>query len=304
MQKPSLLNELYDQYTGGLLEKKQFEGMIFKNILDDPRRFHLYQWREEDPGDFVSWLYPRLSKSIDSYRNTGASFDTYIGAVIRLSAKEYRSRMLDKEITEYASWTARFPDEYICQNEPDYPEPMPVTKTAPVKAEAVQGTRTNCPEPEPALWRKKTPRQLLILILKCYYYMSEELLDRIAPLAGIEKEYLKKMIDNLRALRVKRDEELRCLRERIYCQFYRCIIYEKKRAAMSENSTAFLKLESQIRRARQRLAAMKKRLAGIRPDATNRQIAETLGIAKGTVDYSLYALKNRWNNDPNRSILN
>jgi hypothetical protein len=279
-----------------LLEKKQFEGMIFETILEERRRFNLHRWRDEDCGDFMSWVYPRLSKAIDSYRDTGASFETYIGAVVRWSAKEYRARMADTNMAEYTSWTVRFPDEYVCQAEPEYLE-----AALPVQTEAAwQG-----PEPSATgLRQKKNPRQLLFLILKCYRYVSDDFLDRIAPRMGIETEYLKNMVDKMRALRLKRDEELRCLRERIHCQFYRCIVYEKRLAATPDNSALCLKMLARLQRARLRLEAMRKRLAGIRPDATNRQIAEITGISKGTVDASLHALKSRWNNDPNTSILN
>jgi hypothetical protein len=296
MQKPFLLDDLYIQYRKGLLEKKQFEGMIFETVFEERRRFNLHRWRDEDCGDFMSWVYPRLSKAIDSYRDTGASFETYIGAVVRWSSKEYRARMADSKIAEYTSWTVRFPDEYVCQTEPEYFEEAPPEKTEPEQ-----------PGPEQSKiaprWRKN-PRQLLFLILKCYWYISDDFLDRIAPRIGIETEYLKKTVDKMRALRLSRDEELRCLRERIYCQFYRCIMYEKRLAAMPENSVLCLRMKSRLQKARQRLEAMRKRLAGTRPDATNRQIAEIIGISKGTVDASLYALKSRWNNDPDKSILN
>jgi DNA-binding NarL/FixJ family response regulator len=38
---------------------------------------------------------------------------------------------------------------------------------------------------------------------------------------------------------------------------------------------------------------MRKRLTGIRLDATNQQIAEVLGISKGTVASGLFALRTR-----------
>lgn len=316
MRESFSLNELYARYTGGLLGKKKFEGIIFRTILADRRHFNLHRWREDDCGDFVSWLYPRLSKAIDSYRYTGASFETYLGAVVRLSAREYRSRMTDKRIAEYASWTARFPAEYVSQIEPEYfeyesvsapetPRPMDAARPGKPAAEKPAGDQIRPAGASAARSRwRKNPRQILFLILKCYCYVSDDFLDRIAPIAGIEKEYLKKMVDQMRTMRLKRDEELRWLRERIYCQFYRCIVYEKRLAAMPENSAISARMQSQLQRARQRLEAMRKRLAGIRPDATNRQIAELIGIAKGTVDASLHSLKARWNNGPNTSILN
>jgi FixJ family two-component response regulator len=94
------------------------------------------------------------------------------------------------------------------------------------------------------------------------------------------------------------------MQERIYSQFYRCIVYERRLAAMPENSALVLKMQMRLEKARLRLAAMRKRFAGIRPDATNRQIAELIGISKGTVDCSLHALKARWKNDPDKAILN
>ncbi|MDR1252667.1 MAG: hypothetical protein LBK62_10970 [Treponema sp.] len=293
MQQQFSLNKLYTQYTEGLLDRRKFEGLIFQDILEDLHRFNVYHWNREDCDDFVSWLYPRLSKSIDSYRNTGASFATYVNAVVRWSAKEYRSRMADNRVAEYASWTVRIPDLYAGQTEPEYPLDVSLS------------TMEEPPAALPsAATLKKIPRQLLILILKCYHFVSDDFLDRIAPLAGIEKKYLQEMIDKLRVVRLKRDEKLYALQERIYCQFYRCIIYEKRLAAMPESSAAALRMQSQLHRARLRLAAMRKRLAGFRPSATNSQIAELLGVSKGTVDSSLHAIKVRWNNDPHKSILN
>ena len=144
----------------------------------------------------------------------------------------------------------------------------------------------------------------MILILKCYCHVSEDFLDRVALRIGIDREELKNLVEKLRKLRIKRDDELRNMRERIYCQFYRCIIYEKRLAAMPENSAAAYKMANRLKKARQRLETMRRRYAAIRPDATNRQVAEVLGISKGSVDASLYSLKLMWNKNPYKLILN
>jgi hypothetical protein len=262
--------------------------------LNDLRQFKLDRWRQDDRGDFLSWLYPRLSKAIDTYRDTGASFETYMGAMIRWASKEYRSRRADIKAAEHAAWMIQMPDQYACQPEPRYHENGgQETEQGPSQSRSKTGSDI-----------KAGSRQLLILILKCYCYVSDDFLDRIAPLAGIEKELLKEMVDKLRVLRLKRDEQLRYMRERVYCQFYRCIVYERRIAAMPENSVILARMQMRLLKARQRLAAMRKRLAGIRPEATNRQIAEIIGVSKGTVDSSLYVLKSRWNNNPELSILN
>ena len=293
MQQLSL-NNLYNQYVKGVIGRREFEGLIYKTIIKDQQRYNLNRWKQEESDDFVSWLYPRIHSAIDSYRDKGSSFEAYMGTIIRLSAKEYRTHATNNSITEYAAWTVRVPELYTHEEEPDYAQEINTDVSVTAKQQtAIAGTEDI-----------KNPRQLLILILKCYYYVSDDFLDRIAPRAGIAKEKLKEMIDKLSTIRAGRDEELRNMRERIYSQFYRCVVYEKKLTLMSENSTAAVKMKLRLEKARLRLETMRKRLAKIRTDATNSQVAEVIGISKGTVDASLYNLKNRWNIKTDKSLLN
>jgi hypothetical protein len=151
---------------------------------------------------------------------------------------------------------------------------------------------------------RKNPKQLLALILKCYCYVSDDFISKIAPLVEIDSEQLRKMIDKIRISRAKRDAEIYLMRERIYSQFYRCIIYENRLLYMTENSTAAILMKRKLFKARQRLHTMRKRLASIRIDATNKQVAEVIGISKGSVDAHLYQLKLRWNKMTDKSLLN
>jgi biotin operon repressor len=269
MLELSSLNNLFKQYVKGILGKKDFEGLIFKTILKNSRYFYLFEGNEEETIDYLCWLYPRLSAAVKNYKETGASFAAYISALVRCSVKEYLSRQMDHHITEYAAWTAQAVDMEVHDGEPEYPE-----KT---------------PEPKIIL----NPRQILLLLLKSYYFVSDDFLDRIAPSIGIEKEKLKKMIDDLRNQRTQREEDIHILRERIHCQFYRCIAFEKRLNAAAQDSIYYEKMRPRLERARLRLAAMRKRLAGIRLDATNQQIAEVLGISRGTVASGLFALRTR-----------
>jgi hypothetical protein len=269
MQKLSSLNTLFQQYLGGVLKKKQFEELFFESILESRRRFHLSGWNRDEYIDYICWLYPRISRAVDSYRETGASFDAYISAMIRWSAREYRSRLADHQITESAAWTIRSSEIQVYNSEPEYLDSKSALKPV------------------------VNPRQILLLLLKSYYFVSDDFLTRMAPSLGMELDKLYQIINNLRNLRLKRDEEIRCFRERIYCQFYRCITFEKRLNAAVEHSAHYARMESQLIRARHRLTTMRKRLAGIRLGATNQQIAEVLGIPKGTVDSNLSALRER-----------
>jgi hypothetical protein len=278
MSKQFSLNELYNQFIQGLLEKKDFEGLIFETLLAGFARFNIYNWKRDDCIDFLSWLYPRLSRAVTTYHDTGASFETYINSLVRWSAKEYRVRHVHRFAAEQAVWSARIPDMYVHFTEPDYLE---------------SGT-AHTPRSEAPV---RNPRQLLILILKCYYSLSDDLIENLAPVVGVDKEKLKEMIDAIREERNKKDEEVRLMRERIHSQFYRCIIYEKRLKLIPEESGFFLRVKSQLEKARRRLEMMRNRLAKIRMEATNQQIADILGISKGTVDATFHALKLRANKE-------
>ncbi|GHT91193.1 hypothetical protein FACS1894140_1300 [Spirochaetia bacterium] len=268
MLELSSLNNLFKQYASGNLEKRDFEGLIFEIILKNSRYFYLFEGDEEETIDYLCWLYPRLSAAIKNYRETGASFAAYISALVRCSVKEYISRRADHYITEYAAWTAQAVDMETHDSEPEYIEN---------------------PEPKVIL----NPRQILILLLKSYYFVSDDFLDRIAPSIGVKKERLNKMMDNLRGQRAQREEDIHVLKERIYCQFYRCIAFEKRLGMAARESFYYEKMKGRLERGRVRLATMRKRLAGTRLDATNRQIAEVMGISKGTVASGLFALRTR-----------
>ena len=269
------LNDLYHEYSQGVLKKKQFEELLFHAILENLENYNIYNWKRDDCLDFLSWLYPRISRSIDTYQKNEATFESYLCALIRWSAREYRTRYIYRDSTEHAVWMARFSDMYAHENEPDYYE------------ESDENNQNFCND------SLKNPRQLLILILKCYCYLSDDFLDRLAPRVGIEKARLRQMVDCLRQQRIQRDETVRHMRERIHSQFYRCMVYEKKLKDAPENSNTYLKLTVQLEKSRQRLDTMRKRLAKIRLEATNLQIAQVLGISKGTVDSNLHALKNK-----------
>jgi hypothetical protein len=193
------INDYYKQYLDGKISLENFEEKIFKTVSDSPGSYGLEQWNGEDYSDFVSWLYPRIRKAANFYVDTGSSFEAYLSRIIKISAKEYRSRKTTRGITEYAAWTAKIPEMYAHQEDIDFQGYVRENNSG---FEKIKKT---------ALFRKqaKNPRQLLILILKCYCYVSDDFLERAAPMAGVTKEKLKELLLKMRELRAKRDEQIR-----------------------------------------------------------------------------------------------
>jgi biotin operon repressor len=304
MQNILALNELYHQYVKGDLGRKEFEGVIFRIILKNIQYFYFADWDREEYIDYLCWLYPRLSNAIDNYREKGYSFSTHIIALVRYSVKEYRSRQADHYITEFAAWTVHAADMEVHSREAEYlPEPAvkPPAKPAAVPtdlagrpARPVPGYPAKTAKFPPEKTLVNNPRQILLLLLKSYYFVSDDFLERVAPAIGVETEKLREMIEKLRNWRTRREETIRILQERIVCQFYRCIVVEKRLRSAAEGSARYEKLAKSLKGARERLTSMRKRLSGIRVDATNQQVADLLGITKGAVASNLHALRNRY----------
>jgi len=278
MQNTISLNEFFADYSAGLLEKEKLEGEIFKAVKEDVRR--LANWDRADNDEYLSWLYPRISHAIGAYHETGSSFETYIGSMVRMTAKEFRSRKARTYLAESAAWISVFPDMYTYENPPEY----------------------SCVE-ETASPKPVNPRQLLILILKCCCYVSDDFLERVAPKLGVLPEELSRMVNFLKKLREKREQFNAELQEKANYQFYRCIFYEKRLKALPENSITSQRIRDRLNRGRERLSNIRQRLAKRLPDPSNSQIAKILGISKGTVDSVLYRLKSL-SNSGDEIILN
>ncbi|GHV77751.1 hypothetical protein AGMMS49942_25720 [Spirochaetia bacterium] len=265
------LTNLLNRYSLGNISKKDLEGHIYQFILDNDQQFHPYGWNRDDYMDYICWLYPRISAAIDNYRDTGASFDAYINSLVRWCSKEYRTREADHQTAEYACWKAKAQDDAACAEEEEV-----------------------YPEPEPVFDAVNNPRQILVLLLKSYHYVSADFLERISPALNMDPKKLGELVEGLRKLRLDREEEIRGLQERIHSQFYRCIIFEKKLKKVAPNSGRYENLQRCLVRGQKRLASMRKRLTGMKTGASNRQVAEILDSKKGTIDAHLSAIKAKW----------
>ena len=272
MERDKPLSDLHQLYIAGKLPKKDFEGLIFQYLLDNFERFHLFNGDQDQWNDFIAWLYPRYAKAIDLYRDIGSSFDAYMAGLVNSAAKEYRFREIDRSITEYICWQARTEEILLMESEPEYAEDRKVT--------AIPGDIN--------------PRQILFLLLKSYYFVSHEFVEQVATAIGMDVIMVQGMIDELKKRRAEKEANILDLRERIHCQHYRCLAYQKRMRSAQPGTEYREKMRLRFERATKRFYAMKKRLKGMRVSASNRMIADLLGVPRGTVDSSLFAIKNRF----------
>ncbi|MDR0501808.1 MAG: hypothetical protein LBH16_00655 [Treponema sp.] len=292
------LNDLYSCYISRNCERGKFEGMVYRYLLENKISRIFNMWTQDDYEDFLSWFYPRLRRAINNYRKTGVqsgnsncpdsnsghtltipadcSFETYIHKVMRISSREYRLQKITKSVTEYSAWSVHVPELYVYEEAPAYS----YDQNNDIITQIIAINK-----------RRKSPKQIITLLLKCYNYISDDFIENISSRTGIDAVKLKEMLEEMREKRKKKDDKNYLLRERVYCQFYRCITYEKRLSYTNENSVAHIKLKEKLRKGRIRLEKMRKRMAKIRTYASNREVSEVIGISKGAVDACFHNIR-------------
>jgi len=280
------LNDLFLNYDKKNSRRKELDGLVYQHLHKNRINRIFGGWTQDDYEDFISWFYPRLRKAIDDYRMilmTGKpenaadmSFETYIQRIMRISSKEYRLRKITKSVTEYSAWSAHVPELYAYETAPSYSYNM----SNDIISRIITINKN-----------RKSPKQIITLILKCYNYVSDDFLEDVSARTGINAQKLRAMLDVIRAKRQKIDDKNYHIRERVYCQFYRCMVYERRLSYLSENTAAYLKLKEKLIKARIRLENMRKRMAKLRTYASNREVSEVIGISKGAVDSCFFNLR-------------
>jgi len=276
-------------FAGKKINRSKFEGLVFNYLVNNRTKIIIRYWRHDEYEEFISWFYPRLNKAIDTYKETGSSFEAYIINIVRTAAKEYRMKTVINEVTEHSAWNAQIPEFFAREETPVY---FYEKSDSEISQFIIQ------------IKGRKNPKQLLALILKCYYFISDEFIGKIAVHTGLDKKILKEMIDKLRIIREKREDLIFRMKERIYGQFYRCIVYEHRLLHITENTAAYFRFKNRLEKARSRLEKMRARALKIKTYPSNREIAGVIGIAKGSVDAALYKLKVRLKALAEKAILN
>jgi len=295
MQNTGSINCLYNDYAAGLIDKKRFEGIIFKMIYENYSS--LTKLGREDFDEFISWLYPRVSRAVDNYQDTGTSFEVYMDNLIHMAAKEYRWSRIRDYNTETAALITQIPDIYACESDAGYyASGLNLRKPVSVPPVCVGKRKT-----------VRNSRQVLTLVLKCCRYVSDDFLERIAPRLGMKPEALRAMFERLNENRQKREASFERLRKLANLEFCRCVFYERGLPTLKDNPIAFRRMEMLLERHRARLCRTRAKLAKTPLEPSNAKIAEVLGVTKGTVDAALHTLKVKWGYDKateKRHILN
>lgn len=279
---------------------------LLERVSEYAYRFPLWQnirHDEDDCGDFYLYCQPRLQEAVDRFQDQGRPFEAYLRAVLTW---QFSSYYRFKERRETAWRLARTPvlwDEEAAAlaaghrpPDPDTPDHDAPDRAAPDRATADQAAAApHAPDAGPAcLDDGVTRRRVVFAVLKNCHRLRD---TQVSAWAGrCERADLPALIGRARRVSEGAQRRWRRLRERSNHAYARARLIEAQLRAETGDDRRLL-LERRLRRARDAAVTSRAEARAVRLGPSNRQIAELLGIPKGTVDTGLFWLKRRFSPD-------
>lgn len=281
-----------------LLEKSKKDGMpnepaiaaLAEYLYTNLARFRLDYLDDDTRGDFLVSIYPRLGRIIEQFDPERAAFSTYIRSVVRLSWRTFTRDRYGSEArqkvynTEEA--TRLLSMEAECTRKGEWPRIACDDEPVYMLERAFSA--------EDRLSRKKQElhaRRMYLLACKSGLMLDDRMLCLIAARTGLDRDFLRVKLEEIRdSCAIKKEKLQKCIEKRngYYIRTQRCL-YEMK--YLEKESTRYSTLEKEYRYCLKRWTDMHRQALRKISTPSNRFLAETLGISRGTIDATLASHK-------------
>ncbi len=238
-----------------------------------------YGFTEDDRGEFLLFFYPRISAIIRRFRPCGKPFEAYLHTNLRWQARTYASRKLALE--RQTRLTARN-DLWIDTFNPS------------VAAESVPEMDTRRPantrmriDPNGRFADRGIRRRALLVALKASPYLTLPQIDQVAQLTNCSPQALEEKCLILRERAERRMRRYDILSTRRNKAFFRlqCLEEEEHASPTDERRRA---IHAECQRIRRRYQRARIEARAVMRTPTHREIADVLGIPKGSVDSGIF----------------
>ncbi|MFP4376888.1 MAG: hypothetical protein ACLFP4_07570 [Spirochaetales bacterium] len=273
-------------------------------------------FREEDCAAFLLSFYPRIRTLMRKYRPIGSSFEAYLKSTLRWQLRSYAARKHSAKIRlaveaseELAREVHDLPTDFVAarpqlQSRPHVAGSRGVT--APDPRDRYVDVR-NPPSREPSI--QLSPRlppsrggltpgeaqRVLFMALKATDKLDEASCRTLAHSLGCDPDWV---VGVWLTLRKRCDENLqrravaRATRDGAWFKI-RCLQTKLAETLEPEERELFSK---QLREWKQRFATARRKVTAIPSSPTHKEIADCLGVPKGTVDSSVFKIRKELDN--------
>ena len=269
-------------YQQGKVPYEAISGHICLYVYDYPRRTK--HWDQDRCSDFFVFIHPRLKKLADSFEFTGSPFEAYLNTTLKHQMTSFIKKVRDKEIKEdlfcRMCASGSLSDEgsfYKIYDTFNYTISEPAV---PYRSRVGQA---------------RTRRRLFFLALSHPDQLDDEAIIKLSEITGYSPDYISRCCMAVRERVQGKRESLQRFKERKNSCFFQLLVIQKK--IMDEpDPDKRIWLEEQIQRLRYRIERLSKMIAAKASCLVSHQdLAQVLGISKGTVDSSLFYLKRKGN---------
>lgn len=251
-------------------------------------RFRIDCRNEDSRSDFIVWLYPRLPAIVRHWDENRSSFGTYITWVVRLSWRTFWRDQYGKEarqrILEADAFATLVSEETDRSNSSSWNECA--DGDGDYCLDARKRHQAACAG-KSAKRREIEARKILLLACKAGNFLDESSVAKIACHTGYDEEYVRSTLATIRDRCAKKRALLQGMRERqnaCYIRAQRCLFEMRY---LERDSSRYRALEREYAYCVKRLERLRAQSAQQVKSPSNRFIAKTLGLSRGTVDSTL-----------------
>lgn len=272
MAKDYELTALVLRYKRGEVAYEDISGKISLFIYGFPYRAK--HWNQDLCSDFFEFFYPRMRPLVESYKEIGYSFESYVEATVKQQMKTFLKKRREEEqkekiysrmcIQEYKIHSG-FGCAQTAENEPAY-----------------------CPG---KIGQRRTRRRLLFLAFTDPEHLDDSMLERLSEVTGYALEYLRSCCLVLKEKIQRKKLALQELTEKKNAQYFKLLMLqadilnegdEEKRCWLTE----------QLRKIRDRIDDLVEQIS-VKSQylVSHDDLAKLFGVSKGTVDSGIFYLR-------------
>lgn len=258
---------------------------------------HLVQYRlglydEDTRSDYITWLYPKLSRIIEQYKPGKASFKTYLSWVVRLTFKtfcrEYYGREARQQVFVVEEQTRILSEMADRANRNDWNDMHFDTDPA------GKSKYPLIPDNEPDTKKRKqvAARKIMLLACKSGTALDDGIIASIVKQTGMTESYLNSKLDCVRQRWMLSADRMRELREKRFECYLRAQKSLMEMQQVDQNGSRYAYLEHEYRYCTRRIEELTRQCRKLQSAPSNRFLAGVLGMCRGTVDSTLASVKN------------
>ncbi len=278
--KKWIFNEKVLQYK---LTNENLENLVHKLAI------HVYsllknkfKLDDEERSEFFCEFYPKIPSLIKRFKYDSTPFEGYLTSSIRWDIKYFRSKKSRLLGIEKAKYKEPF---YLLRSEEDFTIVQNVNLQISDKARSpLRLTKRGQYLTDPVKQR------ILYIYLLEAENTDDNLKNAIIKATGYKKKWLDNCTDKLRAKTDKRMIRIKLLRNRRNSAFFNLHLLQEE-LNFSDNKNEKKELILKIERLRNIISKVNKQISKAPSRPTHQDLADILGIPRGSIDSGIYYLK-------------